>query len=128
MAQYWYDHVHLLSPNPARTAKFYRDCFGARIVHKMPIPDGRTIIGMELKGSVILIMKAAPGTKITPPKGPPPLDHFGIATNDLAGALRELKAKGVKVTMEMVELVPKFFIAFVETPDGVSIELSEDRR
>jgi lactoylglutathione lyase len=128
MAQFWHDHVHVLSPNPPKTAKFYRDAFGARLVHKMLIPDGRTILWMDIKGALVLIMKPGPGKKITPTQGPPPLEHFGLRTNDLAGAMRDLKAKGVKVTMEMKELVPKFFIAYVEDPQGVSIELVQDNR
>jgi len=128
MAQFWHDHVHVLSPNPPRTAKFYVDNFGGRVVQKMRIPDGRTIIWVDIKGALVLVMKPRPGTKITPTQGPPPLEHFGLRTNDLVGAIKELKAKGVKVTMEVKELVPKFFIAYVQDPQGVSIELVQDNR
>jgi len=130
MAQYWHDHVHLLSRNPARSARFYKEVFGARLIEKMPIKaDGRVIYNMELKGKSILIMKPAPGTRFARNvKGALPLEHFGIGTNDIKGAVAELKKKGVKITMNVTELVPRFFIAFVETPDGVSIELSQDNR
>ena len=51
------------------------------------------------------------------------LDHFGLTTDDLEGAVKELKAKGVAFTMEPREIRPGTKIAFITAPQNVSIEL-----
>lgn len=51
-------------------------------------------------------------------------DHFAFRVEgDFQGFCDDLKAKGVKFTMEPRQFNPTTRIAFIEAPDGVSIEL-----
>jgi len=43
--------------------------------------------------------------------------------DDLDGLCDELKKKGVVFTKEPVDFSPQLRLAFIEAPDGVSIEL-----
>ena len=117
MPSYVFDHIHLISPDPAKTADFYTTMFGA----KKSIRDlggGRQAVSVDLAGTSILIRPAGEADK-----GKPSLDHYGIRTDNLEAAIKELKAAGVEFTMELRAIRPDFKISFLRTPDGVSIEL-----
>jgi len=117
MPSYVFDHIHLISPDPAKTADFYATMFGA----KKSIRDlggGRQAVSVDLAGTSILIRPAGEADK-----GKPSLDHYGIRTDNLEAAIKELKAAGVEFTMELRAIRPDFKISFLRTPDGVSIEL-----
>ena len=51
------------------------------------------------------------------------LDHIGLKVADIDAAVAELKAKGVKFTMEPTTIRPGTRIAFLRAPENVSIEL-----
>jgi len=117
MPSYVFDHIHLISPDPAKTADFYATMFGA----KKSIRDlggGRQAVSVDLAGTSILIRPAGEADK-----GKPSLDHYGIRTDNLEAAIKELKAAGVEFTMDLRAIRPDFKISFLRTPDGVSIEL-----
>lgn len=119
MLNYWLEHIHLLSPDPLKTAEFYEKMFGARKIVK-DLGNGRTSVSIDLHGITILIAMKQGGET-----DKPSLDHFGIATNNLAEAVTELKSKGVEFTKDITPVRPDFKISFLRTPDGVSIELQE---
>ncbi len=117
MPSYVFDHIHLISPDPAKTADFYAKTFGAKKVIK-DLGPGRQAVSVDLAGTSILIRQAGDADK-----GKPSLDHYGLRTDNLEAAIKELKAAGVEVTMEIRAIRPDFKIAFIRTPDGVSIEI-----
>ena len=52
------------------------------------------------------------------------LDHIGfVISGDFDAYCDNLKSKGVSFTMEPINFSPQTRIAFIEAPDGVSIEL-----
>lgn len=119
MPNYWFDHIHLISPDPVKTADFYEKIFGA----KKSVRDmggGRQAVSVDLNGTKILIRGKNEGEAEKPS-----LDHYGIRTDNLEKAVADLKAQGVVFTMEIRQIRPDMRISFLRTPDGVSIELQE---
>jgi len=119
MPEYYFDHVHLTSPDPHKTAEFYEKYFGAKLVSTNNMGSGRITIKLSLNGTIILV---------STPRGDPSqigLDHFGIQTDDLGDAINELKSRGVTFTQEKTEVKPNLTISFLSAPDNVKIELQE---
>jgi catechol 2,3-dioxygenase-like lactoylglutathione lyase family enzyme len=123
MTKFSWEHIHLRSPEPETTAKWYHDKLGAEVV-KTPQPDGSMRIDLNLGGQKVFIAKSMAGKVADAPTSPYlGLDHFGLLVNDLPAAVAELKAKGVNFTMEPTEIRPGTKIAFITAPENVSIEL-----
>ena len=113
MTEYVFDHIHLSSPDPLKTAEFYEKMFGAT-----RITAREDSARLDLKGVTILINKAREGAPVG-------LLHFGIRTGNLEQSVSSLKEQGVKFTREPREIRPGFKISFLEAPEAVSIELQE---
>jgi catechol 2,3-dioxygenase-like lactoylglutathione lyase family enzyme len=123
MPEYWYDHVHLVSPDVAKTAEFYEKNFNARRVYLRELPGGRMSAELNLNGSRILIGQSS---GVAPAAGAAGgLEHFGIKTDNLESAVASLKANGVKFRNEIMELRPGVKITFMWGHDNVLIELLE---
>jgi catechol 2,3-dioxygenase-like lactoylglutathione lyase family enzyme len=123
MAKYTYDHIHLRSPDPEATARFYETMFGAEVVRT--VQQGKPRIDLKLGGADIFIAPVAPDSGVNPPPVTPyqGLDHFGLSVSGIDAIVAELKAKGVEFTMEPTTIRPGVRIAFLRGPQGVSIEL-----
>ncbi len=126
MPNYWYDHIHLVSPDPVKTAQFYQSMFGAELVSTSQLTDGRTSVALDLNGSRVLVINR----KNQPESGSPPrtgygIDHFGIRTDNLKAAVEDLKANGVEFTEEIRVVRPGLKISFLLGPENVLIELLE---
>ena len=126
MPNYWYDHIHLISPDPVKTAQFYQSMFGAKLIETRQIADGRTSVELSLNGSRVLVLnpKNQPQSDSQPGVGYG-IDHFGIRTDDLQAAVEDLKANGVEFTEEIREARPGLKISFLLGPENVLIELLE---
>ena len=123
MAKFNWEHLHLRSPNPEATATWYHDKLGAEVI-RTKNADGSTRIDLNLSGQKVFIALADPAKAQAAPSSPyMGLDHFGLTTDDLDGAVKDLKAKGVTFTMEPKEIRPGTRIAFITAPENVSIEL-----
>jgi catechol 2,3-dioxygenase-like lactoylglutathione lyase family enzyme len=127
MAKYWYDHVHLMSPDPPKTAQFYEQMFGAKRGDVRTFPDGRISVPLDLNGQSILILQPKDRTKSTTIAAANNygLEHFGIRTDNLEAAVKDLKAKGVKFQQDVTVPRPGIKIAFLWAPENVLIELVE---
>ncbi|MFC1921478.1 VOC family protein [Chloroflexota bacterium] len=119
MPSYTFDHVHLMSTDPVKTAEFYEKTFAARRISASEMPGGRVNVSLDLNGVTILISQARDDTVQNG------LGHFGIRTDDLEAAVKELKASGVKFNQEITEIRPDFKISFVAAPENVTIELQQ---
>lgn len=122
MQNYRFDHVHLYSPEPVKTAEFYEKVFGAENHGVRQDPDGRTIVDLVLNGIEI---------KVSVPRAGGPqehygLDHFGLVTDNLEAAVAELKAKGIEFVQEITSL-PTADISFLLAPEGTVIEVLEKK-
>ena len=127
MPSYWYDHIHLVSPDPLKTAEFYGRMFNAKRVSVTDRGEGRVSVELDLNGSRLLIKSGNVKTETAPGSSDPAhgLEHFGIRTDDLETAVAGLKAKGVEFTMEIREIRPGVKISFLLGPENVLIELLE---
>ena len=121
MPKYKYHHAHLISPDPEKTADFYASLFGAQKGPVRKTPSGALSVSLDLHGSSILVG----GPRTQPAKYG--LDHFGLVTDDMEEAVKEMKAAGVKFQMEPAEVRPGMKIAFFYAPENVLIELTEDK-
>ena len=102
MAKYWFDHVHMTSPDPVKTAEFYEKTFGAERLDMFQITDRRTNVFFDLNGTVIKVVQPRPQPLL--PGAPSTVygvEHLGMRTNNLVEAVVELKAKGVKFVRDI---------------------------
>jgi catechol 2,3-dioxygenase-like lactoylglutathione lyase family enzyme len=127
MVEYRCDHIHLRSPDPERTARFYLDVLGARDTGSVQV-RGALRRMVEL-GGLTLFIEAVPANTPAPP--PPPflgLEHIGFTVDDIETAAATLAAHGVALLGSGIQQVrPGVRIAFIEGPERVRIELIERR-
>ena len=125
MATFTYDHIHIRSTDPEKTAAYYERMFEAEIIRTMQ--DGATRIDMKIGGANVFIAPVTAGSGVNPPPVTPyqGLDHFGLQVNDIDNVVADLKAKGAEFTMELKQARPGVRICFVRGPEGVSIEVLE---
>ena len=125
MAKFTYDHIHLRSPDPEATARWYERVFGAEVLRS--VQQGKPRIDLKLGGANIFIAPVAAGDGVNPPPTTPyqGLDHFGLTVSGIDAIAAELKAKGVEFTKEPTTVRPGVRVCFIRGPEGVSIELLE---
>lgn len=123
--KYWYDHIHLISPDPVKTAEFYEDAFQATRVSVSERPNGGKSVETNIKGTRILIMTPRNNGQSNEdsPKKRQGLEHFGLQTDDIEKAVADLKMKNVNIVDEIREIRPGVKIAFVMAPENVLIEI-----
>lgn len=111
-------HVHIFALDLNKSIKFYEDYF-----------DGKVILDMDLAGSRNVFMKVGKGRihfYDQPPKfsGRGSIHHFGIQTDDIAGAVKKMKSTGVAFTKDITDAGFWKYI-MVPAPDDILIELFE---
>lgn len=119
-----FDHVHLIGKDPDATASWYSEKLGGNIVGSGEVLGSKSI-RVAFEGATVIIRgkraDEAPQNKDALEWG---TDHFGFQVKgDFDAFCDDLKKKGVAFTMDPVNLTPAICIAFIEAPDGVSIEL-----
>ena len=126
MPNYWFHHLHLMSPDPIRTAEFYERMFGATRVSVRAMDGGRHAVNLDLNGTAILVLSQREGATVPsdPQSG---LEHFGLRTDDIEAAVVELRDSGVEIVQDVTELGRggNLKIAFLRGPENVLIELLE---
>jgi catechol 2,3-dioxygenase-like lactoylglutathione lyase family enzyme len=125
MSTLTFDHIHLFSPDPEATAEYYARMFGAEVVRSTQ--QGQPRIDLKLGGANIFILDVSKDAKAKtlsehPHQG---LDHFGLSVTEIDKLCADLKAKGAKFTRGPETPRPGIRVAFIEGPEGVSIELLE---
>jgi uncharacterized glyoxalase superfamily protein PhnB len=121
MQKYKFDHIHLMSPDPVKTAEFYQKMFGAKLQDSIDLGEGRIMLNLNLGGVKMLISKVTDEKQYG-------LAHFGMSTPFLKEAVDELKAKNVKFPMALTRISPQLAISFLEAPDNVRVELSDTEK
>jgi len=127
MPRYSYHHIHLTSPDPDKTAKFYQDMFDAEEVKRTERPDGGISVDLKMGSVLILIMPQGDEAKTAPVErgAISGLEHIGIRTDDMDTTVANLKANGVKFRDDIIEFRPGVRIAFFWAPEDVLVELVE---
>ena len=133
MRQYRYDHVHLRSPNPDATARFFEAMFGAELKRDLYPPGtlyaGQQRVVMRLGGQTVLIAPPHPHESTAPPPPFPHygLEHIGLTVDDVDAAVAELGAKGAEIAIGPVTRSAGLRLAFVRGPEGIMVELVQQR-
>ena len=120
-----FDHVHLVSKDPQAAANWYVANLGGDIVRNGTI-KGAPQIYVEIGGGAVLIVRGErPGENSGAKAGLEwGVDHFGVRIKgDFAAFCAGLKARGVQFSVEPTEFNPTTTLAFINAPDGVSVEL-----
>ncbi len=119
-----FDHVHLISKDPHTAARWYVDKLGGEIVKSVE-SRGAPQIYVSLGGAMVIVR----GQRTAELAAEKPglqwgVDHFGVRVKgDFDGFCAGLRSKGVGFSMEPTDINPSTRIAFVNAPDGVSVEL-----
>jgi catechol 2,3-dioxygenase-like lactoylglutathione lyase family enzyme len=124
-----FHHNHMISENPKEAASWYADMLGGRIVGGKEALDAPSVV-VTFRGIILIIRRRNPGENIKAKESLAwGIDHFGFQVEgDFDGYCNGLKEKGVKFTRDPMDINPTMRIAFIEGPDGVSIELVQNKR
>lgn len=119
-----FDHVHLVSKDPEETAGWYVDKLGGKITESSEV-GGAPQIYVDFTGATLIVRGQRTGEQANDKKGLTwGTDHFGFHVDgDFDGFCDALKSKGVVFTRGPEDFGTTLRLAFIEAPDGVSIEL-----
>ena len=129
MRDFRFDHLHLRSPNPDATAKFFETMFGAVAKRDIYPPGtlypGQQRISLTLGGQKILIAPTHPHDPMTPAPEFPyyGLEHIGLTVDDVDAACEELRARGADIAIGPLTRNAGLRLAFVRGPEGIMVEL-----
>lgn len=129
MTKFWFDHLHLVVPDPEKIAEFFVKAFGAEKVSVGKLPDGRIRAELNITGGRMIINTPAPKDSRVPddPQRRYGAEHFGMKVDNLEIALQECQTAGAKLVMEVTQIRPGVKIAFFMAPDNVLVELLETK-
>ncbi|OGA32834.1 MAG: hypothetical protein A3G80_09650 [Betaproteobacteria bacterium RIFCSPLOWO2_12_FULL_62_13b] len=118
------DHVHFKCRNYESTVQFFKDNFGA-IEEGRVDSNGMMIVTLIVGDSSYKLSPKKPGETVDPATSPARYGvyHIGLRVDDLAAEVAKMKSRGVQFTQDLVQVNPKLKAAFIEGPDGISIEL-----
>ena len=119
-----FDHVHLVSKDPVATARWYEQNLGGRIVRSIDV-KGAPQLYVSIAGALVLVRGERPDEQVDEKPGLQwGVDHFGLRVQgDFDGFCNDLRSNGVTFSLEPTDFNPTTRIAFINAPDGVSIEL-----
>ena len=119
-----FDHVHLVAEDPKSTAQWYADNLGGKIVRSGDV-KGAPQVYVSFGGFIVIVRGQRPAETASAKGGLEwGIDHFGVRVKgDFDGFCSELRQKGVTFSMEPTDFNPTTRIAFINAPDGVSVEL-----
>jgi catechol 2,3-dioxygenase-like lactoylglutathione lyase family enzyme len=119
-----FDHVHIVSKDPLAAAKWYADNLGGEIVRNIEM-RGAPQIYVSFGSGMILVRGQRPGETASAKSGLElGVDHFGMRVKgDFDRFCAGLKSKGITFSLEPTDINTSTRIAFINAPDGVSVEL-----
>ena len=126
---YSFNHVHLKSSDPGKTAGWYVQAFGFEIINdENPRPQGDRFIRCRTKDGVAINISGARTGELmgegdaTAHWG---LEHFGIEVDDIEAELKRLEGLGAEVLEGPIKTATGLSIAFIQAPDDVRIEVMQ---
>ena len=129
MTKFWFDHLHLVVPDPEKMADFFVKSFGAEKVSVDKLPDGRIRAELKITGGRMIINTPQPNDIRSPdsPQKRYGTEHFGMKVDELENTLQQCLAAGAKLVLEVTQIRPGTRIAFFMAPDNVLVELLETK-
>jgi len=124
-----FDHVHHISRDPQATANWYVEKLGAEILRSVQ-SHGAPQVYVALGSVMVIVRGQRPAEHAATKAGLEwGIDHFGLrVSGDFDGYCAELRGKGVRFSMDPTDTNPTTRIAYIDAPDGVSIELLSRRK
>ena len=119
-----YDHTHFKCSDHEKTAAFFTENFGAKEIARWET-NGMPILSLEIGGCLYNFSPKRANETVDTSTGTVRhgVYHIALKTKDLEAEAAKMKARGVRFTQEVKQLNPKTKFAFIEGPDGISIEL-----
>jgi catechol 2,3-dioxygenase-like lactoylglutathione lyase family enzyme len=114
------NHLHIKTRDPEKTAQFYVDTFGAKILSKSPRGGYR----LDLLGLDLNITDFLTDQKRDQKYG---MEHIAIDTDELDSLVETLKKKGIPI-LEQTVVSGGRRVCFFEGPDGVQLEFIEMKK
>ena len=114
------NHLHIKTKDPEKTAKFYVDTFGAKILSKSPRGGYRLdLLGLDLNVTDFLTDQTREQKY--------GMEHIAIDTDELDALVEKLKAQGINI-LEQTVVSGGRRVCFFEGPDGVQLEFIEMKK
>lgn len=119
-----HDHTHFKCSDYEKTVSFFQDNFGAREISRVEV-SGTAIVTLSIGGLVCNFSPKKPGETVDPRTEPLRYGvyHIAFKTRNLNAEVARMKARGVRFTQDVTQVNPSTRCAFVEAPDGISVEL-----
>lgn len=111
------NHLHLKTKDPEKTARFYVDTLGAKIVNKNPRGGYR----LDLHGLHLNVTGFLEDQTREQKYG---MEHLAIDTDELDALIAKLEAQGIRI-LEKTVVSGGRRVCFFEGPDGVQLEFIE---
>lgn len=123
-AEVRFDHVHLVAKDPVKTAQWYAENLNGTIWKNVEV-RGAPQVYVQFGDSYVIVRgqrgAESPDAKNSLEWG---IDHFGVRVHgDFNEFCARLKKNGVEFSMEPTDFNESTRIAFINAPDGVSVEL-----
>ena len=122
---YTVNHIHLKAPDPMKTAQWYVDVFGAKVLGEVTGLGGCPSVRLDIDGTRINVTSAPAGETL--PDGTADshygLEHFGFDTDDIEAAMAHVQAHGAEVLLPITQMATGSRISYIKGPDNVRIEL-----
>jgi len=114
------NHLHIKTRDPEKTARFYVDTFGAKILSKSPRGGYRLdLLGLDLNVTDFLTDQTREQKY--------GMEHIAIDTDELDALVEKLKAQGIPI-LEQTIVSGGRRVCFFEGPDGVQLEFIEIKK
>ena len=111
------NHLHLKTKDPEKTAKFYVDTLGAKIVNQTSNGGYR----LDLHGLSLNVTKFLETQTREQKYG---MEHIAIDTDELDALVKKLEGQGIRI-LEQTTVSGGRRVCFFEGPDGVQLEFIE---
>ena len=111
------NHLHLKTKDPEKTAKFYVETLGAKIVSQSANGGYR----LDLHGLSLNVSKFLEAQKREQKYG---MEHIAIDTDELDTLVEKLRGQGIHI-LEQTVVSGGRRVCFFEGPDGVQLEFIE---
>ena len=135
-----FEHIHIISQDPEAAASWYADVLGGQITSVQEELRGAPQFAVAFAGATILIRGQRPGEQPGQKNSLQSFkdfvshnqwgtDHFGFTVyGDLDMFCDDLRQKGATFSVEPHDFLPDVRLAYLEAPDGVSIEFVQAKK
>lgn len=127
MISYRVDHIHLKANDVESAAQWYVEKLNGKIIFEGQF-RGSKVFYVNIKGFNLVIFGHLEGEEEPIPaslKSRFGVDHFGFEVDEIHKAVDDLRSKGVTILEEPWSPREGQYIAYLEGPDQVRIELTQ---